>query len=166
MKIATLVFILLISVQAHAQDVIVLEALSFEKYTNIEGYVPAYQDVKKKALAIKAGNKNYRDQYAAAQTTFNGKTGKYAITLVTLLEEDGESTYKVKVGNQYVGGTIKNAESEKNNVKQRNTLPSKVKVKNGDIIQVEFMAVTNGKIPEGEGTAYARGRWTQLELTP
>ncbi len=35
----------------------------------------------------------------------------------------------------------------------------------GATIAVESLANTNGKIPEGDGTAFARGRWTTLELS-
>ncbi|WP_109831321.1 hypothetical protein [Reichenbachiella versicolor] len=149
----------------YCQPTYTLEALSFEKFTNIEGYVNGYQDTRRKCLAVNAGRVAYRDKYAAAQTTFKGKSGKYKLSLTTLLEDDGESTYKIKVNNKYIGEVIKNEVSEKNYKEQINPLPNKVRIKNGDTIMIEFMAVTNGKIPEGNGTAYARGRWRRLELT-
>jgi hypothetical protein len=37
-------------------------------------------------------------------------------------------------------------------------------VPEGATIAVESLANSNGKIPEGDGTAFARGRWTTLEL--
>ena len=38
-------------------------------------------------------------------------------------------------------------------------------VPEGATIAVESLTNTNGKIPEGDGTAFARGRWTTLELS-
>ena len=143
---------------------ITYKAVQFPTYTGISGYVNAYVDTPRDALAINATVVADRDKYAAAQRTFDGETGKYKITLVTLLETDGESTYKVKIGDNYYGGVMKNNETATDYIEQKHEIADSVLITKGDVIQVEFMAVTNGQIPENGGTAYSRGRWRSIEF--
>lgn len=41
------------------------------------GEAPFYKDVKRRALAINAANRNFRDKWATAKTTFAGEPGLY-----------------------------------------------------------------------------------------
>jgi hypothetical protein len=115
-------------------------------------------------LAINAGNVKNRDKWAAAAQPFTGKTGTYNIVLHGLLEWDGESPYRVSVNGQIVGeATNRSAKKSENYDTQKHTFKS-IFIKTNDEIKVESMAVTNGKVPEKGGTAYARGRWRAIEL--
>ena len=91
---------------------------------------------------------------------FQAVTGKYNITLNTLSELDGESSYRVKV-NGVLAGTFQNPTTTVDYAPASKTF-NNIDVKNGDVIQVEFNSHTNGKIPENGGTAFSRGRWTSL----
>lgn len=122
------------------------------------GLSPAYWDNDRQALAIDAVQ--YKGVFAGASKTFSGVTGKYNITLNTLSELDGESSYRLKVNGVQVG-TFMNPETTVD-YSPASTTFSNVDVSNGDVIQVEFSSHTNGKIPEGDITAYSRGRWTSV----
>ena len=128
--------------------------------TQVTGFSPAYYDTQQNALAINAAQ--HKDKYAAVKGQFTGNDGIYTVKINTLRELDGESTYKVSIGGKLVG-TYQNEETNTDYSPGSVQWPS-ITVKNGDIIQVEFNSHTNGKIPEGGGTAYSRGRWTSLEF--
>ena len=123
-----------------------------------------YKDKKNKALGINAANKNYRSKYAVSKSLFKGETGMYKGMLVTLTENDGESEYQLKV-NGTLMGTFKNEETN---------LPvatlflnmGKIFLQKNDLIEVSSKAVTNGKIPENDETAWSRGRWAEIILLP
>jgi hypothetical protein len=125
---------------------------------SISGFSPAYKDNARNALAIDAAL--YKEKFAAASTSFTGTTGKYDITINTLTELDGESTYRVKVSGVEIG-TFKNPTTTVDYKPASKTFTN-VSVKKGDVIQVEFNSHTNGKVPEAGGTALSRGRWTSL----
>jgi hypothetical protein len=127
--------------------------------TEVKGFVPYYVD--KERLAINAVK--YKNDYAAAQTVFKGKSGEYDLALQTLTETDGESTYRVKVNKKLIG-EYKNPEGEDYAIAGKSW--KGVSLKQGDLIQVESVAHSNGKIPGGDGFAYSRGRWTKLTLEP
>ncbi|MCG8699160.1 MAG: T9SS type A sorting domain-containing protein, partial [Bacteroidales bacterium] len=99
---------------------------------------------------------------AAAIATFNGGTSTYDITMTSLLELDGECTYKLKVGGKLVG-SYTNIPTKTDYTPYTHTFEG-VQVSKGDKIQVEFNSATNKTIPEGNGWAYARGRWTKVEF--
>ena len=61
-------------------------------------------------------------------------------------------------------GEVKNPESSSDYTETVFDLGT-VKLEPKDEIKVEFNAVTNGKIPENDETAYSRGRWRGLILT-
>jgi hypothetical protein len=149
-------FFLLSPFYLSAQDRIELVGIK-DFSTEVKGYVPYYVD--KERLAINAVQ--YKNEYAAAQTVFKGKSGKYDLALQTLTETDGESTYRVKVNNKLIG-EYKNPGGEDYVVAGKTW--KGVPLKQGDVIQVESVAHSNGKIPEGDGFAYSRGRWTKLTL--
>lgn len=127
---------------------------------DIQGFVPAYKDDTRGALAVNAAQ--YKDQFAAARMTFQGDSGRYDITVRTLLETDGESTYRLVVGGNLVG-TFTNPETNTDYTAYSYKF-SDVVVDQGAMIQVEFNTATNGKIPDGNTTAYSRGRWTQVMM--
>ncbi len=143
-------------------DDIVFASISDFENTNVDGFHPAYKDNGNNCLAIDATQ--YKDAYAAANTTFDEATGFYNITLTTLTETDGESSYRLRIGNQLIG-EYQNPESDVDYAPSTYTW-EQVEINNGDVVQIEFSSHTNGKIPEGNSTAYSRGRWTQLAFTP
>jgi hypothetical protein len=142
-------------------ETIVLNALNdFSDITS--GEVPFYKDNDRGALAIDAANESYRDKFAAATTSFTGSDGIYDITITALTELDGECIYRLSIGDQLIG-EFQNPETNTDYQGAAHTWQN-VEVKNGDIIKVESNTHTNGNIPEGGGTAWARGRWTMLTM--
>ena len=139
-----------------------LRLKAVDDFTNIKvlEFAPAYIDKKKHALAINAAK--HKDVFAAATTSFTGKTGIYNLTINTLTEIDGESIYKVFI-NDILIGIFKNPSSTKDYAPASKTFTN-ISVKNNDSIRVEFNSHTNGHIPEGDSTAYSRGRWTSLDF--
>ncbi|WP_162555728.1 T9SS type A sorting domain-containing protein [Reichenbachiella versicolor] len=138
-----------------------LNALEDFNDLNIDGFVPAYKDEGRKALAVNAGT--YKEMFAAATTIFSGNKGIYDITITTVKEEDGESTYRLRISGQLIG-EFQNPETEIDMEATTHTFDNVV-LKEGDVIQVEFNSTSNGKIPEGDAFAFARGRWRQLHIT-
>jgi len=133
----------------------------------LSGDVPYYIDNGNDALAIDASNVSYRDRFARASRTFDGASGTYDVTITTLTEEDGESTYRLLVNGSIVG-TFENthigAGSPLDMQPETHTW-SGIAISNGDTLAIESNTDTNGEIPEGDGTAWARGRWRQIELS-
>lgn len=127
---------------------------------NIEGFKPAIIDNDRQALAIDAAS--YKDEFAAANLVYKGNEGIYDIKLNTLTETDGESTYSIWI-NQVLIGEYQNPESTVDYAPS-DTIFKDVEIRNGDTLLIAFNSHTNGKIPEGNGTAYSRGRWTSIEL--
>ncbi|WP_346881714.1 DUF5060 domain-containing protein [uncultured Algibacter sp.] len=134
-----------------------LNAVDFP-ITQVTGFEQAYVDNARNAMAINAAQ--HKDKFAAVKQSFTGADGTYNITLTTLAELDGESTYRLKVDGVLIG-TYQNPETTVDYTPTTKTWTD-VSIKNGDDIQVEFNSHTNGKIPEGSGTAFSRGRWTKL----
>jgi hypothetical protein len=122
------------------------------------GFASAYKDTARNAIAvnpIKSGT-----SWAAASTSFTGGTGNYTITLNTLLELDGESSYRLLVNGTLIG-TYKNP-STTTDYSPNMKIWTAIQIPAGATIQVECQAHTNGLIPEGSSTGYSRGRWTSL----
>ncbi len=127
------------------------------------GDVPYYFDRNRGALAINAAVEGHREKYARASIVFKEKPGSYTITLHAMRETDGECTYRLIVDGELIG-TATNGETDTDYEIQLHQFEN-VKLVSGSKITVESNAVTNGKIPEGEGTAYARGRWAAVSLS-
>jgi hypothetical protein len=126
------------------------------------GEVPYYFDGQRQAWAIDAAITEHRGKFARATVVFTGETGTYTITLAAMRETDGDCTYRIYVDNELIGeGT--NVGTEVDYARQEHVFEG-VKISAGSTLAVESNAVTNGKIPEGDGTAFARGRWTSLDL--
>jgi len=127
------------------------------------GVVPYYSEAPgRPSLAINAAIESYRDVFARATVVYDGTEGVHDFTLVALAELDGEADYQLLV-NGVVVGTATNPEVEFDYTVVRHSFPN-INVPAGAVIAVESLANTNGKIPEGDGTAFARGRWTTLEM--
>ncbi|NME71737.1 T9SS type A sorting domain-containing protein [Flammeovirga aprica] len=126
----------------------------------IDTFVTAYKDNSRNAIAVDAGQ--YKDKFAATKKVFDGLTGFYNISMTTLTEEDGESTFRLKVNGQLVGefqNPVATTDMEPYIHEFQNVL-----IEKGDEIQIESNAHSNGLIPEGDGFAYARGRWRALNF--
>lgn len=127
------------------------------------GIVPYYSEAPGRAsLAINAAIQSFRDLFARAEVVYDGAEGIHDITIVALAELDGEADYNLLVNGVLVG-TATNPEVTFDYTVVRHTFTDIV-IPAGAVIAVESLANTNGKIPEGDGTAFARGRWTALEL--
>ncbi|WP_282086292.1 DUF5060 domain-containing protein [Aquimarina algiphila] len=123
-----------------------------------------YQDLQNGVLAIDASNKDSRNKFASAITKFKGKSGVYKMNFVSMAENDGESKYLIKI-NGKSQDTIVNPETSETFKIIRHSLDN-IYLHYNDIIEIESNAVTNGKIPENDETAWSRGRWSSLILIP
>ncbi len=147
------------------KSVYVLDALkNFEVNSSNNAKAIYYTDTKNGALAIDASNKAFRDEYATAKTVFNGESGKYNLSLVTLTENDGESSYVVKINGKIID-TLVNTTTDASYAMVNHNLGGFFLLKN-DVIEIASKAVTNGRIPENDETAWSRGRWKKLIATP
>lgn len=127
------------------------------------GLAPYYSEAPGRlSLAINAANESYRDLFARAEVTYDGNEGIHDITIVALAELDGEADYRLLVNGE-LAGTATNPQVTVDYTVVRHTFKDIV-VPIGAVLGVESLANTNGNIPEGDGTAFARGRWTALEL--
>ena len=141
--------------------------IALEDFEDISsGVVPYYMDEARRALAINAARAWKRDEFAAASTIFYGDRNNYDIQLTTLAEFDGECTYRVLVNDKEVGVFINASVHVDDDYKPIKAVFRNVRLSAGDKITVESNTHTNGLIPEGDGTAWARGRWTELALIP
>ena len=136
----------------------------FEDITS--GVVPYYIDEVRKSLAINAARKWKRDEFASATTIFSGTQNMYDMQLTTLAEFDGECTYRVLVNDKVVGTFINTSVHIDDDYKPIKAVFRNVRLSANDMITVESNSHTNGLIPEGDGTAWARGRWTELACIP
>lgn len=123
-----------------------------------------YKDKRNKVLGINAANKKYRNGYAAAKLKFTGGTGVYEFVMNTITENDGESDYIIKINGSEVA-KVQNTETQES-FSRIQISAGKFYLENGDVIEVSSRAVTNGKIPEKDETAWSRGRWDSLVIIP
>ncbi len=139
--------------------------ISFTATTHFTlGDPPFYVDEARRALAINAGNPALRHGFSSATAVYPGPSGRFDVTITTLTEVDGESTYHVYVNDERVG-THTNPTTEIDYAPSLRTW-SNVTLNPGDTLRVEACAHTNGRIPEGDATAWARGRWQHLGIAP
>lgn len=136
------------------------DPLDFHTRT-VAGFAPAYYHKGKKAMAI--NSVKYPDQWSAAEMIFPMETGIYNLNFTSLLETDGESSYKVFVDEEKVG-EFQNIATDQDYLPYSQNW-KKIELNKGSIIRVEFISHSNGKVPEGNGFAYSRGRWTGLTFT-
>jgi hypothetical protein len=131
------------------------------------GSVPFYRDKRNNALGIDARVSAYRNLFARAEMEFNGESGHYDITITTITEEDGEPLFRLWVNNELVGlyrNTYIGEGSSLDLQPEKHTWQN-IALNTHDVIAIEANAHTNGEIPEHGGTAWARGRWRQLDIT-
>ena len=143
-----------------AEGAIVLKAVRDFQIVTEDGFIPAYKDGGHDALAVNPDD--YKDKFAAAQTKFTGEAGTYDITLTTLAETDGESTYKLLIDGKLVGQFTNPKTSE--DYKPTLKTWKNVSVGKGATIRVEFNTASNRSSRQGNRAGYARGRWTALTL--
>lgn len=134
---------------------------------SVAGFPTAYVDKGRKAIALNAGK--YKGVYTAVNYLFEGASNTYDLQLNTLCELDGESKYRIAINGELLEDIKTNPVIFGTN--QPDYTPAshtwgKIKLSKGDTIRVEASSETNGKIPEGDITAYSRGRFTGLVLKP
>jgi hypothetical protein len=157
-KISTIAAVLLLVINLVAKgQTFIFNALEFDT-TEIPGFVPYYKHFGRNALAIDSGK--FPNRWAAAEKVFEGENGVYEFTLVTLKEKDGEPTYRIRINGKLIGD-YQHPYTGLDYEEERVTWKG-IELKNGDLIRVESNNISNGLIPEGNGFAFARGRWTQL----
>jgi len=91
---------------------------------------------------------------------FRGESGTYDVQITTLTETDGESEYELAVNGKVVG-VFTNPPSTQDYQPVRYVW-NNVAINKGDTVRVAFNSASNGKIPEGDGFAFSRGRFTML----
>jgi hypothetical protein len=130
----------------------------------VESFVPGYFQKEIGAYAVNT-LKQPTDKWAAANYIFEGKTGIYNLEFTSILEIDGESSYKIFVDNKEIL-SVKNPRifDKADDYKHYKWKAEKIKIKRGALIQVQFMPDSNKLIPEKGGFAFARGRWTNVEF--
>ena len=150
---------------ADAPAAIVYKALTDFPVTDA-GEVPYYKDNFRQALAIDASVVAYRDKWAGAERTFDGPSGTYDVTITTVMEEDGESSFRLLINGTIVAefqNPLIGPGDPRNNQTATHTWED-IAIAEGDTLGVASNTHSNGLLPEGSGFAWARGRWRQIEL--
>lgn len=127
----------------------------------LPGFAPSYFHKDRNALAI--NSVRYPDQTAAVQKVFNGKTGTYTVQLHTLTETDGECSYEIFLNKHSIAQFVNPPTTV--DYQPAVHILKNISIQHKDTIRITFSNTSNGKVPEGAGYAYARGRWTGLEIT-
>ncbi len=138
----------------------VLAATADFKFAVSGEFIPGYIDRNQRAMAINAAR--YQDKFAAAESTFQGGSGTYDLVLTTLTETDGESCYRLFIDGKKIGEVQNPVATE--DYEKVNHRFNTVGLKHGSVIRVEFNSASNGKVPEGNGFAFARGRWRSVTI--
>lgn len=141
-------------------NVNVLKAITDFKFTPSGEFVKGYLDENQKAMAINAAV--HQGKFAAAECKYTGDPGTYNLVLTSLAETDGESSYRLIVSGQKIG-EVKNPATTTDYKVIKHSF-KKVELKIDDTIRIEFNTASNGEIPEGDGFAFARGRWQSLAI--
>lgn len=126
------------------------------------GEVPYYRHNSVNALAINAAIEANRNKLARATLVFEEATGTYDVTITSLGEIDGDGTFQFLVDGVVVGSAV-NFPTTEDYSEQQHTFEN-INIPQGALIGVESTAVSNDTVPEGDGFAYARGRWTKLTI--
>lgn len=147
-----------------SEDAYVFNAVEDFEAVTVPELGTVYVDKWRNVLGVNAGDVSLRDIFSPAAMTFEGESGIYDLELKTMTEIDGESFYRLMINGEQFGRIYKNPESiidySPSFYKWRS-----VRIKKGDTIRIDSMPATNGKIPEGDETAWARGRWVEITLT-
>lgn len=150
-----------------AGEVTVLRAVEAFSPVDEPVFVPPYAetrstDATEHGLAV--NTRRFRDKPAAAETAFDGAPGIYDLTLLAVAEEDGESRYTIVVNGTPLPLKTNPPSTEKRRP-VRHTWAG-ITLQKGDRIRIIFQGHSNGRIPEGDGFAWSRGRWRALEVAP
>lgn len=143
-----------------------IELQAISDFTNREsGAVPYYLDIagQRNVLAINAANPDYRNKFARAEHEFTGPAGIYDVTINAMGEIDGDGTYRLLI-NGIVQGVGVNPPVSVDYTIIEHTFQG-IALSPETIIAVESNAVSNDTIPEGDGYAFARGRWRSVVLS-
>lgn len=139
---------------------------AIDDFPSIEaaGAAPYYKDRGngRNALAIDASIEDNRDIFARASASFTGSGGRYNVTIDALGEIDGEGEYRLLIDGVVVGSATNARVTQDWGVQSH--VFADIDIPAGAEIAVESNAVTNGLIPEGDITAYARGRWRTVTM--
>ncbi len=102
-----------------------------------------------------------KNKTASVSTNFQHASGSYDITLCTVGEEDGESTYEIKVNDKQVGTftcPISNVSMEEGEAYNK-TFPA-VTINQGDVIEI------SSAIASVDGKEFSRARWSRILIKP
>lgn len=125
-----------------------------------------YKDEDRQALAIDAAKPDFRNKMLGASLSVDWLKAPqtYDVTFHYMSEKDGEPLYEIWINDEIV----QSAQAVETDLEFEGQMMEwkAITLSPRDILTVKANAVTNGKIPEGDGTAYARGRWNKLELSP
>ncbi len=129
------------------------------------GEVPYYKDLAggRDVLAINAAKEDYREKFARADHDFRGPDGLYDITISALGEIDGDGVYRLLVNGIVQGVAVNTPVTTDYTIIEH--MFSGISLLTGSIVSVESSAVSNDQIPEGDGYAFARGRWRTLTIS-
>jgi hypothetical protein len=130
-------------------------------------FVPPYAEIKdadRSAHGLAINTVRHEGRAAAAEAVFTGRAGTYRLELLAVAEEDGESEYRLAVNGRELPSRTNPPVTEKR-VPVRHRW-SGVTLAPGDRVRVIFAGRSNGRIPEGAGFAWARGRWRWLAAWP
>ena len=132
---------------------------------SIDGFVPGYIDGGNNCIGINTVQQP-TDQWAAAEGKFKGDSGTYNMVFTSLLETDGECTYRVIIEedtvlefqNPRIHGTTTTDYTPYRIVAKDVTLDTSA------IIRVEYLSHSNQLVAENGGFAYARARWSKISF--
>jgi hypothetical protein len=119
-----------------------------------------------KVLGINAAKPDTHGKFARAKFAYNLGTGHYDVTIKTITEFDGESTYRLLVNDDVVATFQNPRVGTDKDLKEHAHTWKKIYIKQGDTVSIESNADSNGLIPEGDAHAWARGRWKNLSFVP
>jgi len=142
-----------------------IELQAISDFTNLDsGEAPYYLDIAggRNVLAINAADPAYRNKFARAEHEFTGSDGIYDITINALGEIDGDGTYRLIINGVIQGESVNEPVSSDYTVIEHHF--QGIALTTFDTIAVESNAVSNEMIPEGDGFAFARGRWRSVSL--
>ena len=159
----SIVLALILAACTAPQNAVTYSALTDTRFDDSSGL---YIDKDRKALAIDAAQDKFRNRMIGATLNMDTpvETGTYNLHLTVLTEIDGESDYAILIGDKSLA--TQSAPESNSDFSPVILKWDNVSITSKDTITVKASAVTNGKIPECDGTAYSRGRWRDLTLTP
>lgn len=127
----------------------------------VEGFAPYYRDARWESVAV--NSIEWPDRFAAAEASWRGDAGLYDLTLVTITEQDGESSYRLSVSGESIG-EVQNPAGADYELSEH--IWGGVQLNPGDVLQVASNSHSNMTVPEGDGFATSRGRWRYLIIEP